>query len=1052
MQRSSARRRDNKGGGDASVASSTSSSISSKSTNTTSSRSQQRKRGSFANPTSSSLSHGGPNSSAPPAGIASSSSTTTARFLASLPTAKTTTTNNNIGEGIKENLLNMTPTKSKPSLSSINTSNNEEVSPPQILSPTPYWKVLEERSQSQSGKKTSPRTTRSATKKKLAAQLEESANDGGGGGLNGGLNNNNGLNGGLGSNNRRGLFDKGIQELNELQSEEEEESNSDSSPPKGVVMVGGIATQSHHGASGYAQGSGANSLGSDGSNSGGSTKREGGIQLHFSPPDKQFHQQSIRNAKRRHDATIEKERLRLEKAREVATSRNSLGNNSLSGLGGAGLGNGGGSRRTSKRVKRTHSKDAKLPPVQPQGPTTEEMRTIMAQSLEQHNSSRIEELITKCASSERDTLHYKSRYEELLVKYNLLEDELKKNKKMEDKGSKSVESELQIKCIEQIGIIQGLEGKINILENDKKDSGERYKVELEKLHADKQNVEDSMAQLKEEHTKELHQVKDSASKLLTQTIENKDQRYDTLKEELNNTQTKLTEVLSTKEDELQTTFTTLNDEIKVQKDVNTEQQGTITALESNVADHAATITNLNDTISQLEDKLVSIEDELSSTKRTMEGMSSPNSRNALEEGYSREVKELKGQLHEMKEAKQVLESELETTKAQKEDLQSQLDSQVEQANVLSANLKSANVDLTNQVESINVKYQENERQLEEMAMENEQLTTKLGMLEDDMKQQVQDGKIRDEELQTTLKSVTAERDTLNQELSQAQADITSVQDELIKVQDELATSKSLSLTLQADKSKSDSKLTELSSQLQTLTNHLESAQLTISSLESKLQSKSNYCEQFEVIERQLIQEKFVLNEIRRDLHNRVIQLSGNIRVFVRVRPMIESERLLQQPQQQRYNYSSNRPSSRGSMAGGSRPSSRGSMSASSSRSLTQSSQGGGEVECPFHFPSITDRKTSSPSSLGGDSKSSPNYTSFNDLTKQTIELTEPYKDRGGLNPRRKKWKYGFDRVFNPENGQEDVWEGAEPLVQSCVDGKHVCMFAYGQTSSGKVNA
>ena len=46
---------------------------------------------------------------------------------------------------------------------------------------------------------------------------------------------------------------------------------------------------------------------------------------------------------------------------------------------------------------------------------------------------------------------------------------------------------------------------------------------------------------------------------------------------------------------------------------------------------------------------------------------------------------------------------------------------------------------------------------------------------------------------------------------------------------------------------------------------------------------------------------------------------------------------------------------------------------------------------------------------------------------------------------------GFDRVFNQENGQEDVWEGAEPLVQSCVDGFHVCMFAYGQTSSGKTH-
>lgn len=139
------------------------------------------------------------------------------------------------------------------------------------------------------------------------------------------------------------------------------------------------------------------------------------------------------------------------------------------------------------------------------------------------------------------------------------------------------------------------------------------------------------------------------------------------------------------------------------------------------------------------------------------------------------------------------------------------------------------------------------------------------------------------------------------------------------------------------------------------------------------------------------------------------------------------------------------------------------MPSTSSSSSSHHQHDGGEVgeeaECPFHFPSVTDRKTSQLSNEGGSSggttataaKSSPNYTSFNDLTKQTIELTEPYKDRGGLNPRRKKWKYGFDRVFNPVNGQADVWEAAEPLVQSCVDGFHVCMFAYGQTSSGKTH-
>lgn len=118
-------------------------------------------------------------------------------------------------------------------------------------------------------------------------------------------------------------------------------------------------------------------------------------------------------------------------------------------------------------------------------------------------------------------------------------------------------------------------------------------------------------------------------------------------------------------------------------------------------------------------------------------------------------------------------------------------------------------------------------------------------------------------------------------------------------------------------------------------------------------------------------------------------------------------------------------------------------------SSLQSHQGDGtEAECPFHFPSLADRTAAA---APPDPTASPNFTSFHDLTKQTLELTEPRKDRGGLKERRKKWKFGFDRVFHQENRQEDIWAGAEPLVQSAVDGFHVCMFAYGQTNSGKTH-
>lgn len=46
-------------------------------------------------------------------------------------------------------------------------------------------------------------------------------------------------------------------------------------------------------------------------------------------------------------------------------------------------------------------------------------------------------------------------------------------------------------------------------------------------------------------------------------------------------------------------------------------------------------------------------------------------------------------------------------------------------------------------------------------------------------------------------------------------------------------------------------------------------------------------------------------------------------------------------------------------------------------------------------------------------------------------------------------KFEFDRVYTPENSQEDVFEDTEAIMTSCVDGYNVCLIAYGQTGSGK---
>lgn len=190
----------------------------------------------------------------------------------------------------------------------------------------------------------------------------------------------------------------------------------------------------------------------------------------------------------------------------------------------------------------------------------------------------------------------------------------------------------------------------------------------------------------------------------------------------------------------------------------------------------------------------------------------------------------------------------------------------------------------------------------------------------------------------------------------------------------------------------------------------------IEQLENELQVSRSECddakrrvETFNERESELYKKLQESDRVRRSLHNRVMQLSGNIRVYVRVRPELPGERqtLLK--------------SSIVSQAEGNKK-----------RKHTEI-----EEECPFHFPGTGGQESTEKSQFGAD-----------DPTKNLLEVIEPKKDRGGLSERRKKWVFGFDNVFNPSHGQGDIWEATEPLVQSAIDGYNVTVFAYGQTGSG----
>ncbi|RWR75752.1 kinesin KP1 isoform X1 [Cinnamomum micranthum f. kanehirae] len=49
----------------------------------------------------------------------------------------------------------------------------------------------------------------------------------------------------------------------------------------------------------------------------------------------------------------------------------------------------------------------------------------------------------------------------------------------------------------------------------------------------------------------------------------------------------------------------------------------------------------------------------------------------------------------------------------------------------------------------------------------------------------------------------------------------------------------------------------------------------------------------------------------------------------------------------------------------------------------------------------------------------------------------------------KRKHYSFDKVFHPGSSQDEVFSEVEPVIKSALDGYNVCIFAYGQTGTGK---
>ncbi|KZP01709.1 kinesin-domain-containing protein [Calocera viscosa TUFC12733] len=148
--------------------------------------------------------------------------------------------------------------------------------------------------------------------------------------------------------------------------------------------------------------------------------------------------------------------------------------------------------------------------------------------------------------------------------------------------------------------------------------------------------------------------------------------------------------------------------------------------------------------------------------------------------------------------------------------------------------------------------------------------------------------------------------------------------------------------------------------------------------ESRVSEYEMMLEQAKKVIQEREQELREAEGLRRKLHNTVMELKGNIRVFCRVRPILPDKRAAHERQNE-------------------------------------------ETMAMIGFP-------------GKESKEIVLSQSSETATGGSREAVMPFS---------------FDRVFQPQASQAEVFEEISQLAQSCTDGYNVCIFGYGQTSSGK---
>lgn len=79
------------------------------------------------------------------------------------------------------------------------------------------------------------------------------------------------------------------------------------------------------------------------------------------------------------------------------------------------------------------------------------------------------------------------------------------------------------------------------------------------------------------------------------------------------------------------------------------------------------------------------------------------------------------------------------------------------------------------------------------------------------------------------------------------------------------------------------------------------------------------------------------------------------------------------------------------------------------------------------------------------SKSKGGKSSFSNIGSHSIQ-TKSWNQPGGVQYHR---TFKFDKVFNHQCRQNEIFDEVKTLIQSSMEGYNVCIMSYGQTGSGK---